>query len=129
MLVRNVTTGTDVWEVVSVDSDTQLTIKQLYGSGTGGVGDADWTDGVDTFEINEVITAYTSSDEVYDLILDLEASGTSVSNTFTKTLSSNFGVVVNVRQGKVILPFTLNQTQGDGSTTVTVVRQPDNIAT
>ena len=63
------------------------------------------------------------------MILDLEASGTSVSNTFTKTLSSNFGVVVNVRQGKVILPFTLNQTQGDGSTTVTVVRQPDNIAT
>jgi len=125
MMVRNVTTGTDVWEVVSVDSDTSLTIKQLYGASSG----ADWSDNVDTFEINEVITAYTTDDDVYDLILDIEASGTSVTNSFTKTLSSNFGVVVNVRQGKVILPFTLNQTQGDGSTTVTVVRQPDNIAT
>jgi len=125
MLVRNVTSG-GVWEVVSVDSDTQLTINKLYGPAAGG---DDWNDGVDTYEINRVITAYTTDDDAYDLILDVEASTTSVSNTFTKTLSANFGVVVNVRQGKVILPFTLNQTQGDGSTTVTVVRQPDNIAT
>jgi len=125
MLVRNVTSG-GVWEVVSVDSDTQLTINKLYGPAAGG---DDWNDGVDDYEINRVITAYTTDDDAYDLILDVEASTTSVSNTFTKTLSANFGVVVNVRQGKVILPFTLNQTQGDGSTTVTVVRQPDNIAT
>ena len=132
MSVRNVTTG-DIFEVVSVDSDTQLTVRQIYGAGTGGVGSGTWTGGAggtgDSYEINEVITAYTTSDDVYDLILDIEATGTSVSNSFTKTLSANFGTVVNVRQGKVILPFTLNQTQGDGSTTVTVVRQPDNIAT
>ena len=132
MSVRNVTTG-DIFEVVSVDSDTQLTVQQIYGSGTGGVGDGTWTGGAggtgDSYEINEVITAYTTSDDIYDLILDIEATGTSVANSFTKTLAANFGTVVNVRQGKVILPFTLNQTQGDGSTTVTVVRQPDNIAT
>lgn len=132
MSVRNVTTG-DIFEVVSVDSDTQLTVQQIYGSGTGGVGDGTWTGGAggtgDSYEINEVITAYTTSDDIYDLILDIEATGTSVSNSFTKALAANFGTVVNVRQGKVILPFTLNQTQGDGSTTVTVVRQPDNIAT
>ena len=132
MSVRNVTTS-DIFEVVSVDSDTQLTVQQIYGSGTGGVGDGTWTGGAggtgDSYEINEVITAYTTSDDIYDLILDIEATGTSVSNSFTKTLAANFGTVVNVRQGKVILPFTLNQTQGDGSTTVTVVRQPDNIAT
>lgn len=127
MLVRNTTSG-DIWEVVAVVSGTTLTVKQVYGSGTGGVGDGEWTSG-DAYEINRAITAYTTSDDVYDLILDLEASSSSAQNTFTKTLSSNFGVVVNVRQGKVILPFTLNQTQGDGNTSVTVVRQPDNIAT
>jgi len=124
MLVRNATSVSNVWEVVSVDSDTSLTIKQLYGSAS-----ATWSSGVDTFEINEVITAYTTSDDMYDLILDIEATGAFVSNSFTKEIGANFGTVVNVRQGKVILPFTLNQTQGDGSTTVTVVRQPDNIAT
>ncbi len=127
MLVRNTSTG-DVWEVASVISDTALSVIQLYGSGTGGVGDAEWTSG-DGYEINKVITAYGSTDLIYDLILDLEAVGATAQNSFTKTLGANFGVVVNVRQGKVILPFTLNQSQGDGTTTVTVVRQPDNIAT
>jgi hypothetical protein len=127
MLVRNTTLGKEshVWEVTNVVSATTLDVSPIYGPGNA---TQDW-DLNDTFQINQVITDYTTSDDVYDLILDVEASGTSVSNTFTKTLSSNFGVVVNVRQGKVILPFTLNQTQGDGSTTVTVVRQPDNIAT
>lgn len=127
MLVRNTTAGKEshVWEVTNVVSATTLDVSPIYGPGDA---TQDW-DLNDTFQINQAITAYTTSDDVYDLILDVEAGGTSVSNTFTKTLSSNFGVVVNVRQGKVILPFTLNQTQGDGSTTVTVVRQPDNIAT
>lgn len=125
MLVRNVTSG-GVWEVVSVNSDTQLTINKIYGPAAGA---DDWNDAVDTYEINRAITAYTTSDDIYDLIIDVEASGTSVSNSFTKTPAANFGTVVNVRQGKIILPFTINQTQGDGSTTVTVVRQPDNIAT
>tara|TARA_R110002167_G_scaffold31378_1_gene103061 strand:- start:1313 stop:3904 length:2592 start_codon:yes stop_codon:yes gene_type:complete len=127
MSVRNTTTG-DIWEVTSVVSDTTLSVKQIYGSGTGGIGDGTWTSS-DSYEINRAITAYTTGDNIFDLILDVEASASTASNTFTKTLSSNFGVVVNVRQGKVILPFTLNQTQGDGSTSVTVVRQPDNIAT
>ena len=127
MLVRNTTAGKEshVWEVTNVVSATTLDVSPIYGPGDA---TQDW-DLNDTFQINQVITAYTTDDDAYDLILDVEASGASVSNTFTKTLSSNFGVVVNVRQGKVILPFTLNQTQGDGSTTVTVVRQPDNIAT
>ncbi|MHA2401440.1 MAG: hypothetical protein ACXADH_00495, partial [Candidatus Kariarchaeaceae archaeon] len=127
MLVRNTTAGKEshVWEVTNVVGATTLDVSPIYGPGDAS---QDW-DLNDTFQINQVITDYTTSDDAYDLILDVEASGTSVSNTFTKTLASNFGVVVNVRQGKVILPFTLNQTQGDGSTTVTVVRQPDNIAT
>lgn len=127
MLIRNTSTG-DIWEVASVISDTALSVIQVYGSGSGGVGDGEWTNG-DGYEINKVITPYNSTDQIYDLILDLEAVGATAQNSFTKTLGANFGVVVNVRQGKVILPFTLNQSQGDGSTTVTVVRQPDNIAT
>jgi hypothetical protein len=127
MLVRNTTVGktTHVWEITEIVSDTTLNVAQVYGPGDA---TQDWDSG-NTYEINRVITAYTTSDDIYDLILDIEATGTSVSNSFTKTLASNFGTVVNVRQGKVILPFTINQTQGDGSTTVTVVRQPDNIAT
>ena len=118
---------------MSVDSETALTVVQLYGPLDA---TQDW-DVSDTFEINRLIgrdhaatpSDYGTSDNVYDLILDLEADATSESNSFIKILASDFGVVVNVRQGKVILPFTLNQNQSDGSTTVTVVRQPDTIAT
>ena len=122
MLVRNTTDG-GIFEVTEVTSDTTLAVQQLYGTAGGDFAN------LDGYEINRVITAYTTDDDMYDLILDIEATGASVSNSFTKAIGANFGTVVNVRQGKVILPFTLNQTQGDGSTTVTVVRQPDNIAT
>ena len=133
MLVRNTFVGktTHVWEVQSVDSETQLTVKQLYGPLDA---TQDW-DISDTFEINRLIGDHTiggdygTTDNVYSPIIDEEATGTSVNNSFVKTLASNFGVVVNVRQGKVILPFTQNVTQQDGNTNVTVVRAPDTIAT
>ena len=120
MLIRDVTNG-DFYEVVSVDSEISLTIIQIFG--TGGT----FADG-DRYEINKLIQNYAVTDDIYDLILDTEATGTSVNNTFTKTPAADFDVVVNVRQGKIILPFTLNQQQQDGSVTVTVVRQPDTIA-
>ena len=131
MLVRNTTAGktTHVWEVTNVVSGTTLDVTPLYGPLDA---TQDW-DLNDTFTINALIGRHTvpqdyaTSDDVYDLILDLEASGTSVSNSFTQ--STNFDVVVNVRQGKVILPFTVNQAVTNANVTVTVVRQPDNIAT
>jgi len=131
MLVRNTTAGktTHVWEVTNVVSGTTLDVTPLYGPLDA---TQDW-DLNDTFTINALIGDHTvpgdyaTSDDVYDLILDLEASGTSVSNSFTQ--STNFDVVVNVRQGKVILPFTVNQAVTNADVTVTVVRQPDNIAT
>ncbi len=133
MLVRNTFTGktTHVWEVQEVLSETQLSVLWLYGPKNAS---QDW-DVNDTFEINRLIGDhtgpgdYSSSDNVYTPIIDAEASGTSIFNTFVKTIGSDFGVVVNVRQGKVILPFTQNVTVSDGSTTVTVVRTPDTIAT
>jgi hypothetical protein len=133
MLVRNTFAGktTHVWEVVSVDSETALTVQQLFGPKSGL---QDW-DVSDTFEINRLIgdhtvpTDYAVTDNVYTPWLDSESTATTINNTFVKTLSSDFGYVVNVRQGKVILPFTQNVTQGDGNTNVTVVRTPDTIAT
>lgn len=138
MLVRNTTSGkhTHIWEVVAVNSTTNLTVRQLYGPGS--TGGQDWDVG-NTYSINTLIGTHTSStapdystaDNVYDLILDLEnesTSGVTVSNTFVKTVASNFGVVVNVRNGKNILPFTQNVTVGDSGGSVTVVRTPDTIA-
>ncbi len=132
MLVRNTFAGktTHVWEVVSVDGATTLTVVALYGPLDA---TQDWDIG-DTYTINTLIgdhttpTGYATTDNVFDLILDVEATATSTSNTFVKTLSSPFGTIVNVRQGKVILPFTQNSTVGDSGTTVTVVRAADTIA-
>lgn len=132
MLIRNTFAGktTHIWEVTAVNSTTDLSVVILYGPGGA---TQDWDVG-DTYSINRLIGDHTgpgdyaATDDVYDLILDTEATGTSVNNTFIKNISADFGVVVNVRQGKIILPFTQNPTQSDGSTTITVVRQPDTIA-
>ncbi len=130
MLIR-VTSGGgagEIYEVVSVDSATQLTVQELFGTGGG------LTTG-SGYEINRLIQDYATSDNLYDLIVDEEedtgTDGTpgTASNTLIKTPAANFGVVINVRQGKIILPFTQNGTVGDNGLTATVVRQPDTIAT
>jgi len=131
-LVRNLTGGkvTHVWEVSSIVSDTVLDVFALYGPLDA---TQDW-DVSDTYEINQLIQAYDATDNVFDTILDLhETVGTdgspgTMSNTFVKTPAADFGTVAQVRQGKIILPFEQNQTQGDGNTTVTAVRTPDTIA-
>lgn len=125
MMVRNTFGGktTHVWEITRVDSDGQtLDVSPLYGSPD------DWDSG-DGYEINRLIQDYAATDDIYDLIIDVEADNNDpTSNSFVKILASDFGTVVNVRQGKIILPFTQNQNQSDGNTTVTVVRSPDTIA-
>jgi hypothetical protein len=113
-----VATRTSTYEVVSVDGADDLTIQLLYGAGGFVSGDA--------YTINETIQAYDINDDIFDLIIDAEATTTSYSNTFVQ--STTFGTVVNVRQGKVILPFTQNQGVTASGATVTVVRQPDTIA-
>ena len=133
MLVRN-TTATKlhhVWEVVSVDSDTQLTVRRLYGPLDI---TQDW-DVLDTYTINTLIgdhaatpILYGAGDDIFDLYIDEEATTTSVSNTFVKILDTPYDVVVNVRQGKIILPFTQNPTVANAGGSVSVVRAPDTIA-
>ena len=120
MLIRNVTGG-EFYEVVTVTDADNLVIQQVFG--TGGT----FTTG-NTYDINRLIQTYATTDDLFDLILDLEADATSENNTFVKTLAADFDVVVNVRQGKVILPFTQNATVGDSGASVTVVRTPDTIA-
>ncbi len=128
MLVHNTTNGDDVYEVVSVTDDNNIIIKKLYGAGTITV--------TDTFTLNALIgdhtTAspadYTTADNLFDLILDTEAVGATTSNSFVKLLASNFNVVVNVRQGKIILPFTTNPVVNDAGGSAAVVRAADTIA-
>lgn len=136
MLVRNTTAlkTTHVWEVVAVTSETVLSVVQLYGPLDA---TQDW-DISDTYTINTLIGDhtvpgnYSTSDNLFDLILDVEETvGTdgspgSESNTFVQ--STTFNVVVNVRQGKVILPFTQNAAVGASGGSVTVVRSEDTIA-
>jgi len=133
MLIQDVTNG-DTYEVLNLvvgQEETQINIIQIFGTGgTLATGD--------TYNINETIQAYDTGDNIYDLILDVEedvgTDGTpgSESNTLVKILASDFAVVANIRQSSPsvkILPFTINQNVGDSGASITVVRQPDTIAT
>jgi hypothetical protein len=111
---------TSTYEVTAVTDEDTLAIRLVYGAG-GFVS-------TDTYTINALIQTYAATDDIHDVIIDAEATTTSISNTLVKTPAANFGVVVNVRQGKVILPFTQNATVGDSGLTVTTVRQEDTIA-
>lgn len=113
-----VTARTSTYEVVSVDGADDLTIALLYGAGGFVSGDA--------YTINETIQLYATGDNIFDLILDIEATGTTTSNTFVQ--STTFNVVVNVRQGKIILPFDQNPGVTSSGGSATVVRTPDTIA-
>lgn len=127
MLIQDTTNG-DTYEVISLVSgfeETRINIQQVFGTGgTLASGDA--------YTINETIQLYATGDDIYDLIIDAEedvgtdGSPGSYSNTFVQ--STTFNVVVNVRQGKVILPFTQNAAVGASGGSSTVVRQPDTIA-
>lgn len=118
MLVRNTTDGTAFSEVITVDSDTQLTVSD------NGVS---WAS--QAYEINQLVRTYATDDDMYVPLLDGHASASTFTNTLIKTPASDFGAVLNVRQGKVILPFTQNVTVGDSGLTVAAIRTLDTIAT
>jgi hypothetical protein len=120
MLIQNTTAGF-TFEVVSVTDLNTLVIIPVFGDIT-----LHTFVSTDAYTINETIQAYDTSDDIYDLILDTEATGTTTSNTFVQ--STLFDTVVNVRQGKIILPFTQNTAVTAAGGAVTVVRQEDTIA-
>tara|TARA_R110002096_G_C14661938_1_gene728452 strand:- start:45184 stop:47586 length:2403 start_codon:yes stop_codon:yes gene_type:complete len=104
--------------VVSVDSETQLTTTAI----------TDWNG--DGYEIGEINVAYTTSDDIFAPIIDratIAGDSGSISNSLVQ--STSFGVVVNVRQGKVILPFTQNATVGSTGLSLAAIRSLDTIAT
>ena len=111
---------TSTYEVVSVTDLNTLVVILVFGA--GGLADSG-----ETYTINETIQAYDTGDDIFDLILDTEATGTTTSNTFVQ--STLFDTVVNVRQGKIILPFTQNAAVTASGGAVTVVRQEYTIAT
>lgn len=115
-----VTGRTSTYEVVSVTDLNTLVIQLLYGAGGFTNGDA--------YTINETIQAYDTNDKLFDCMLHVVATGTPTSNSFVKTPVSDFGAVVQTRQGKDILPFTQNVTVGDSGGASTVVRTDDTIA-
>lgn len=119
MLIHFATVGSSTYEVVSVTDLNTLVISLLYGA--GGLADLG-----EAYTINETIQAYDTGDDIFDLILDTEATGVTTSNTFVQ--STLFDTVVNVRQGKIILPFTQNAAVTAAGGGATVVRQEDTIA-
>jgi hypothetical protein len=117
---------TSTYEVVSITDEDTLVIRLLYGAG-GFVS-------TDTYTINACIQNYAATDDLFDLLLDYEEdTGTdgvpgTMSATFVRDVTT-LAVVVQVRQGKVILPFEQNQSVAQADLSVTTVRTPDSIAT
>jgi hypothetical protein len=117
MLVRNTTQGTVFSEILQV-ADALLTVTD---NGTS------WAS--QNYEINQLVRTYATDDNMYVPIIDGYATADTFTNTLIKTPASPFGVVINVRQGKVILPFTQNNTVGDNGLPVAAIRNLDTIAT
>lgn len=123
--VTNVT-QTETKLVVSVDSATQLTTAALA-TGT-------WSG--DTYYIDTLTsTAYITSDTVYVPVVNevINTGNTSVTNTLIKKKiadgGANIPVLVRVRQGKVILPFEIENAIGDSGMSQAAIRTTDTIAT
>lgn len=129
MIVRNTTDGS-YGIVKSVDSATQITLEtDIFGTGQGldGGTEDDW-DVSDAYQINRLRQTYDGSDNVYCPFIDQKnVAGTDEVTTIIQ--STGISVKVSVRQGKVILPFTVGQTIGSTGMSQAAIRNPDNIAT
>ncbi len=114
---RSTTEGVNAIVLVVV-SETELTTTDI----------TDWNG--DGYEVGEVNVAYTTDDNVFAPIIDRAAvAGDSGSISNSLVQSTSFGVVANVRQGKVILPFTQNATVGSTGLSLAAIRSLDTIAT
>lgn len=110
--------------VVSVDSETQLTTTPLSSSGT-------YTNNeVYTFETQLLVAAESGVDNLYIPIINEKviSPATSVSNTLIYT-APVIPVLVRVRQGKVILPFEIENEIGSTGMSQAAIRTADTIAT
>ena len=115
------TTEAVVAYVLSVDSETQLTTTPV----------GDWTG--DSYEINTLPVATTTSDTVYVPIIDsYETTGTGGSpgdESVSVTYLANVPVLVRARKAGTILPFETESTIGTSGMNVSVIRTADPIFT
>lgn len=122
MLIKNTTDGSTAY-VISVDSETQLTVSGLTG------GSDNRFDTSDTVTINKLVQNYSSGLNVYVPLIDKVATGTSVSTSLV--YSSNVPVLVRVRNsttsGNKIVPFETTGTVTSTGLTVSAIRTADTI--
>ena len=83
-----------------------------------------WTGSTFTLDAMTLSRNYTAGDEVFVPLIDIEATGTEVSNTVT--FSSNIPVLVRVRKYG-ILPFEVESDVTSAGMTVAAIRTTDTI--
>jgi hypothetical protein len=108
---------TELATVISQDNDTTITTTTVVGWGS------------DEYDIGRINIVYTTADNLYAPILDRRveaADSDTISNSLVQT--SSFGIIVNVRQGKIILPFTQNTTVEASGRSLSTIRTDDTIA-
>jgi len=119
-LIRN-TTESVIAYVSSVDSETQLTTTTI----------GNWTG--DSYEINTLPVATTTSDTIYVPIIDsyetVGTGGAPGDEAVSVTYLANVPVLVRARKAGTILPFETESTITSGGMNVSVIRTADSIFT
>lgn len=117
-MVRNTTDGVSYSEVVSVDSENQLTVTN------NGV---TWAS--KGYSVNTLVENYNAGQNGYVPLIERQADATSENNKLV--LASSIDIRVDVRRSSLsnpILPFTSDTTLS-GSQTFTAIRTSDSIIT
>jgi hypothetical protein len=119
-LVLNTSRSNAVSYVMSVDSDTQLTISPAIPSQTTG----------DNIELNAVPIAMNTADDVFIPLIDKFADASSASVSIVYVAPIYFRVVVrNSVNANPILPFSTDDSTSGTDRSIATIRQPDNIIT
>ena len=125
MIIQNTTDGSQ--GIIKTVGTTTLTLEtQNNGKGLTGGTEDDW-DIADNIRINKLVADRDSLDTYVPFLHAKNTAGTDESTTIIQ--SSTIYVVVRVRQGKVILPFTVGQTIGSSGMSQAAIRNLDTIAT
>lgn len=123
-IITNTTDASSTANVVTVDSQTQITTDGL----TGGTLNTFANNDSYTFETQLTTAAESGVDTLYVPLINEVALSTSVSNTLIYT-TPVIPVLVRVRQGKVILPFEIETEVGASGMSQAAIRTTDTIAT
>jgi hypothetical protein len=117
-LVLNTSRSNAVSYVVSVDSDTQLTISPAITGQTSG----------DNIELNAVPIPMNTADDVFIPLIDKFANASSANVSIVYVAPVYFRVVVrNSVNANPILPFSTDDSTSGTDRSIATIRQPDNI--